>query len=300
MSAHAEFLRAATTDAALAAQIKSDFRRAKLSGQDFRMLEFVEKLSLYPWRVVASDIQGLRDIGFSNQEILHIVLGCSHFNYLNRIADGVGIQFEYQSDLPDFEKPAVDSLKNEHPAGEAASLPPSNPPSGPWISYPQTQNFLFSPDEPRLLFLVLGSNPEAQSLVRAWRAYQLTPSPLLDARLRARLALYVSGINRCGYSSAWFTQSLKTLGESESACSQLSLGLKPPHLSVTDSRLFDFALLLSREAWKTTETHIGTLRTHGLDDPTLLKVMMLVSYVNFENRVALGLGLPNDSPGETD
>jgi alkylhydroperoxidase family enzyme len=298
VSAHAEFLRAATTDAALATQIKSDFRKAKLSGQDFRMLEFVEKLSLYPWMVVANDIQGLIDIGFSELEILHVVLGCSHFNYLNRIADGVGIQFEYHTDLPDFEISGADSPEKESFTRGASSQPPSFPPLGPWIDYPRTQDLRFGPDEPRLLFLIMGSNPDAQSLVRAWRAYQLAPSPNLDARFRCQLALYVSGINYCEYSCAWFMQTLKSLGESASAMSQLSLGQRPAHLSDMESCLFDLAQLLTQEAWKTTESHIENFRAHGLDDRTLLKVMMLVSYVNFENRVALGLGLPPESPAE--
>jgi hypothetical protein len=133
VSAHAEFLRAATTDAVLATQIKSDFRSAKLSGHDFRMLEFVEKLSLCPWMVVANDIQGLRDVGFNDLEILHVVLGCSHFNYLNRIADGVGIQFEYHTDLPDFEKPDSDSPQKE-PSTRGVFSASFLPPSGPWLT----------------------------------------------------------------------------------------------------------------------------------------------------------------------
>ena len=256
------------------------------------MLEFVEKLTLYPWLVVESDIRGLKNAGISDQEVLHIVLGCAHFNYLNRIADGVGIRFEYQSSLPKFEKPVVASSKKEPLAGMEGSLPRSLSSSGPWVNYPRAQSLSFASQEPRLLLLVMGSNPEAQTLARAWRAYHLTPSPLLDAKLRARLALYVSGINRCDYSSFWFAQTLKTLGESESACSFLSGGQRVPHLTMTETCLFDFAELLTSEAWKTTETYIDGLRAHGLDDLLLLKVMMLVSYVNFENRVALGLGLP--------
>ena len=298
MSAHAEFLRAATTDAALAAQIKSDFRSAKLTGQDFRMLEFVEKLSLYPWMVVANDIQGLRNVGFSDLEILHIVLGCSHFNYLNRIADGVGIQFEYPTDLPDFEKPAADSPKLEYLNEGASSPSPSLIHRALGLTTPVVKTSYFGPNEPRLLFLIMGSNPDAQSMVRAWRAYQLVPSSTLDARFRSQLALYVSGINHCDYSSAWFKQTLKALGESASDMSRFSLGQKPVYLSDIEACLFDFAQLLTQEAWKTTEAHIETFRGHCLDDRTLLKVMMLVSYVNFENRVALGLGLPPEIPPE--
>ena len=293
MSAHAEFLRAATTNPELASQIKSDFRSANLAEQDLRMLEFVEKLTLYPWLVVDSDIRGLKNAGFSDQEVLHIVLGCSHFNYLNRIADGVGIQFEYQTSLPKFEKPGLGSSNEDPLAGIEVSLPQSISSSrGPWINYPKTQSLSFRSEEPRLFFLVMGLNPDAQTLARAWRTYQLTPSPLLDVKLRARLALYVSGINRCEYSSFWFTQTLRTLGESETACSYFAGGQRVSHLPTTETCLFDFAELLTRDAWKTTEAYIDALRAHGLDDLLLLKVMMLVSYVNFENRVALGLGLP--------
>ena len=260
------------------------------------MLEFVEKLSLYPWMVVANDIQGLRNVGFSDLEILHIVLGCSHFNYLNRIADGVGIQFEYHTDLPDYEKPDGHSHKKEPLTLDTSSQLPSLPPSGPWIDYPRNQDLIFGPDEPRLFFLIMGSNPDAQSLVRAWRSYQLASSPGLDSRFRNQLALYVSGVNYCEYSSVWFMQTLKSLGESASTMSQLSLGQRTAHLSDKESCLFDLAQLLTQEAWKTTESHIENFRAHGLDDRTVLKVMMLVSYVNFENRVALGLGLPPENP----
>ena len=58
------------------------------------MLEFVEKLTLYPWLFVRKDVTALQDAGFPDPTILHIVLGCAHFNYLNRMADGIGIRFE--------------------------------------------------------------------------------------------------------------------------------------------------------------------------------------------------------------
>ena len=106
MSAHAEFLRAASNNKELATQLKTDFRQAKLPERDFRMLEFVEKLTQFPWLLVESDIRLLRQAGFSDSEILHIVLGSAHFNYLNRMADGIGISFDYKSDIPQFEVPA--------------------------------------------------------------------------------------------------------------------------------------------------------------------------------------------------
>ena len=101
MSAHAEFLRAASNDIELATRLKDDFRSASLTEPDRRMLEFVEKLTLCPWLLVRSDVTGLRDAGFPDSTILHIILGSAHFNYLNRMADGIGIRFEYKTEVPD-------------------------------------------------------------------------------------------------------------------------------------------------------------------------------------------------------
>jgi alkylhydroperoxidase family enzyme len=74
VSAHAEFLRAATNDPALATQLKSDFRKAVLPEKDIRMLEFAEQLTRHPWMVSESDIHILRQSGFHDGEVLHIVL----------------------------------------------------------------------------------------------------------------------------------------------------------------------------------------------------------------------------------
>ena len=41
----------------------------------------------------------------------------------------------------------------------------------------------------------------------------------------------------------------------------------------------------------TKEDHIQELRQAGLDDHGILQLTMLCSYLSFENRIALGLGL---------
>jgi alkylhydroperoxidase family enzyme len=45
----------------------------------------------------------------------------------------------------------------------------------------------------------------------------------------------------------------------------------------------------------TSEEHIDQLRRAGLDDHGILQLTMLCSYFGFENRVALGLGIPVES-----
>jgi alkylhydroperoxidase family enzyme len=54
------------------------------------MLAYAETLTLAPSEVRASDVQALRDHGFSDRAILDIVLMAGLFNLYNRVVDGLG------------------------------------------------------------------------------------------------------------------------------------------------------------------------------------------------------------------
>ena len=255
------------------------------------MLEFVDKLTRFPWMILESDIESLRQAGFQDVEILHIVLGSAHFNYLNRMADGIGIRFEYQSDLPDFQLPPF----------ETRTPPPSEPTrrrlvhheegSIAWISRPGHSLTGLIEMDPLNLFRSLGHNPDAAQLTKEWRDYQLKPTAQLDARTRGRLALYVSALNYCEYSSLWYRQLLVQLGDDPLTLDGLRRGEQPADLQELERLEFEHAKRLTREPWSTREVHVDRLRQTGLDDYGILQLSMLVSYLSFENRVALGLGV---------
>ena len=88
---HAEFLRAITKDDALIAAIKSDYRQATLDPADRVMLDYAHKLTVSPVKVSRADIEALRAHGFDDTAILQINLIASWFNYINRVADGLGV-----------------------------------------------------------------------------------------------------------------------------------------------------------------------------------------------------------------
>ena len=68
-----------------------DFRTAPISEQDHAMLEHVMKLTMDATKCTRSDIQKLRDAGFDDRGILQITLIASWFNYINRVADALGV-----------------------------------------------------------------------------------------------------------------------------------------------------------------------------------------------------------------
>ena len=58
------------------------------------MLGYAVKLSLEPWNMGEADVQELRDSGFSNASILDIVQVTGYYAYVNRLADGLGVELE--------------------------------------------------------------------------------------------------------------------------------------------------------------------------------------------------------------
>lgn len=54
------------------------------------MLAYVEKLTREPAAVAQADVEALRAAGFDDVGVLQINLIASFFNYINRVADGLG------------------------------------------------------------------------------------------------------------------------------------------------------------------------------------------------------------------
>jgi uncharacterized peroxidase-related enzyme len=79
-----------TLDEALVAALRHDWRTAALSDEDRVMLTYVEKLTLHPAACRPEDLDQLRAVGFDDRGILQITMIASMFNYLNRVADGLG------------------------------------------------------------------------------------------------------------------------------------------------------------------------------------------------------------------
>ena len=91
MESHREFLRRVTLDEDLAAALRRDYTQANLSAQDRAMLDYAAKLTTQPARIVPDDLDRLRQVGFDDRAILQINLIASWFNYINRVADALGV-----------------------------------------------------------------------------------------------------------------------------------------------------------------------------------------------------------------
>jgi uncharacterized peroxidase-related enzyme len=71
--------------------LERDYANAPISQQDRVMLDYVIKLTKDATKVWKTDIEGLRTAGFDDRGILQITLIASWFNYINRVADSLGV-----------------------------------------------------------------------------------------------------------------------------------------------------------------------------------------------------------------
>jgi len=71
--------------------LRRDYRQAELSAPDRAMLDYVAQITHDATKISAADLDKLRDVGFDDRAILQINLIASWFNYINRVADGLGV-----------------------------------------------------------------------------------------------------------------------------------------------------------------------------------------------------------------
>jgi uncharacterized peroxidase-related enzyme len=74
--------------------VARDWKSAPLSIQDIALCKFAEKLTHTPTNMSPTDLDELRSVGFDDVAIHDATQVISYFNYINRIADALGVEPE--------------------------------------------------------------------------------------------------------------------------------------------------------------------------------------------------------------
>jgi len=80
-----------TLDDELVAALREDYTKAAISERDRVMLDYVVKITKDATRCSPEDHVALRAAGFDDRGILQITLIAAWFNYINRVADALGV-----------------------------------------------------------------------------------------------------------------------------------------------------------------------------------------------------------------
>ena len=86
--------------------IIDDYTHAPIAEADLTMLRFVDKLTRTPAGMQPEDVDGLRKAGFEDRAIHDLVLVASYYAFVNRVADGLGVELEPGWDAEEFLGPA--------------------------------------------------------------------------------------------------------------------------------------------------------------------------------------------------
>ncbi len=71
-----------------------DWRSAGLDEATAALLEFAEKLTRSPSQMTPADVDALRAVGWDERAVHDATQVCAYFNYINRIADALGVEHE--------------------------------------------------------------------------------------------------------------------------------------------------------------------------------------------------------------
>jgi uncharacterized peroxidase-related enzyme len=74
--------------------VKTDYTTAPLTEVDRALCDHAVKLTRAPWSVTQSEIDRLRSVGLTDRAINDATQVISFFNFINRVADGLGVDLE--------------------------------------------------------------------------------------------------------------------------------------------------------------------------------------------------------------
>jgi len=94
---------------------RGDIEGARLSEPDTLMLRYALKLTAEPHSVSREDVDELRRAGFDDPAIHDICHVASYYNYVNRLADGLGVELEdgWSDDDLTLSRKEFDALRRE-------------------------------------------------------------------------------------------------------------------------------------------------------------------------------------------
>jgi uncharacterized peroxidase-related enzyme len=89
-----------TLDDSLIEALRRDYRTAPITEQELAVCDYVVKVTKDAVQCSPADLDKLRAVGFDDKGILQITLIASWFNYINRVADALGVGRENPPEKP--------------------------------------------------------------------------------------------------------------------------------------------------------------------------------------------------------
>ena len=295
------------------------------------MLDFSEKLTLRPSMMAEQDIVELRSRGFTDQDILSIILAAAYRNYIVRVADGLGVELNPTVDYaPELirafgvdEQQArttlyADRLTRTVPSIKAPERPDCQPTprlstNGTcWISTTpvaeSSEQFrqavdklvlLSAPTSVRNLAQALALRPDALAVTLEYLRLVGLGGSGLGLRLEAIIGLTVAATLLSRYMGVHHAQRLLDAGATSDEVEALASNPSGSGLDPRASEVIRFCERLTRAPGTMVRSDVEALQAVGFDDRDIITIAASASLENFICRVADGVGLQLESESFT-
>ena len=91
---HSNFLHQYGIPEDVVSQLGADFSQAPVEEKTRKLLEYTRKVTQHAFKVIEEDVEALRQWGWSDRQILEATVVAGQFNFINRIVDALGAEFE--------------------------------------------------------------------------------------------------------------------------------------------------------------------------------------------------------------
>ncbi len=277
------------------------------------------------------DIVELRSRGFTDQDILSIILAAAYRNYIVRVADGLGVELNPTVDYaPELirafgvdEQQArttlyADRLTRTVPSIKAPERPDCQPTprlstNGTcWISTTpvaeSSEQFrqavdklvlLSAPTSVRNLAQALALRPDALAVTLEYLRLVGLGGSGLGLRLEAIIGLTVAATLLSRYMGVHHAQRLLDAGATSDEVEALASNPSGSGLDPRESEVIRFCERLTRAPGTMVRSDVEALQAVGFDDRDIITIAASASLENFICRVADGVGLQLESESFT-
>ena len=294
------------------------------------MLDFSEKLTLTPSAMAEEDLVGLRTHGFTDRDILSIVLAAAYRNYIVRIADALGVELNTTVDYaPELirafgvdDREALttlyaDRLTRTAPSIETAERQHCQPavPRGSkngtcWIdttpAAESSEQFHQAIDELVKLSALTSVRNLARALALRSDALAVTVGYLrllglggagLGRRLEAIIGLTVAATLMSRYMGVHHAQWLLETGATTKEVEALARNSRGSGIDPRESEVIRFCERLTRAPATMARSDVEALRAAGFADRDIVTIAASTSLENLICRVADGVGVQLEPEG---
>ncbi|PIQ83430.1 MAG: hypothetical protein COV75_07540 [Candidatus Omnitrophica bacterium CG11_big_fil_rev_8_21_14_0_20_63_9] len=91
---HGEFLVRYGIGRNVVRRLESDFHKAQVDEKTRQLLDYVSKVTHNAYKVTDEEVAALREVGWTDRQILEATVVAAQFNFINRIVDALGVELE--------------------------------------------------------------------------------------------------------------------------------------------------------------------------------------------------------------